>query len=216
MAEQAETLDGPLLQRLRNAAAVHSIVVSLGLALRLPEDGRVINSVTHISADGEVLGDPRCSGKGMYTYPLSCTRWHLSLPTACVSALAITDQLSRDVCTVHVCPGVEQEMFAQPRPHEAFPVVDLGFARVGSVVCYDAEFPESSRELALGGADVIFMCFATGRMDSTGRRAASPADWSTDVQRYAPGIAYSNRVFVVGCNHAGNIVDDLGVATMAE
>ena len=68
MAEQAETLDGPHLQRLRNAAAIHSIVVSLGLALRLPEDGRVINSVTHISADGEVLGDPRCSGKGVFTH----------------------------------------------------------------------------------------------------------------------------------------------------
>ena len=36
---------------------------------------------------------------------------------------------------VHVCPGNEQELFATPRPEESFPVVDLGFAKVGTVIC---------------------------------------------------------------------------------
>jgi predicted amidohydrolase len=35
------------------------------------------------------------------------------------------------------------------------PVVDLGWARVGVVVCYDLEFPEWVGAAALGGADVL-------------------------------------------------------------
>ena len=36
-----------------------------------------------------------------------------------------------------------------------FSVVDLGFARVGMMVCFDHLFPESARSLALLGADII-------------------------------------------------------------
>ena len=35
------------------------------------------------------------------------------------------------------------------------PVVDLGFGRVGVMICYDLEFPEWVRLAALGGADLI-------------------------------------------------------------
>jgi predicted amidohydrolase len=37
----------------------------------------------------------------------------------------------------------------------SFPVVDLGTARVGVMICFDHLFPESARSLALQGADVI-------------------------------------------------------------
>eukprot|EP01052_Picozoa_sp_SAG31_P027149 SAG31_NODE_2517_length_5576_cov_3.265839_3_plen_86_part_00 len=68
-----------------------------------------------------------------------------------------------------------------------------------SSIADDAEFPEAARALALGGADVILMAFATGRMDSTGQPNVDPAMWGQgDVQRYAPAVAYCNRVFVVG------------------
>ena len=47
----------------------------------------------------------------------------------------------------------EVEFFAPgDRP---FPVIDLGFARVGVMICFDHLFPESARSLALRGADVI-------------------------------------------------------------
>ncbi len=36
-----------------------------------------------------------------------------------------------------------------------FPVFDLGFARVGMMVCFDWIFPESARSLALRGAEII-------------------------------------------------------------
>ena len=36
-----------------------------------------------------------------------------------------------------------------------FPVVDIGIAKIGMMVCFDHLFPESARSLALRGADVI-------------------------------------------------------------
>lgn len=162
---------------MRAAAAEYGVAISFGLALRL-DDGRVLNSVTHIDAAGELLGDAACSGK------------------------------------VHLCVGPEREMFDEPAAAECWPVVDLGFARVGTAICRDAKFPEATRALALGGADVLFLCFATGRNDSTNRAMASPADWAVEVGRYAPAAAYCNRCFVVSCNQAGDVVDRLGLAAM--
>ena len=99
MHREAEPLDGAYLTQLRGAAAEHGVTLSVGLALRLPPpDGRCLNSVLHIGPDGEVRGEPRCTGK------------------------------------VHVCPGNEQELFAMPEPDESWPVVDLGFAKVGTVI----------------------------------------------------------------------------------
>lgn len=48
----------------------------------------------------------------------------------------------------------EEKVFFTPgdRP---FPVVDIGLALVGLMICYDHLFPESARTLALGGADII-------------------------------------------------------------
>jgi predicted amidohydrolase len=37
------------------------------------------------------------------------------------------------------------------------PVFDLGFCKVGMVICYDNQFPEIARVLALRGADLILM-----------------------------------------------------------
>jgi len=47
----------------------------------------------------------------------------------------------------------EKEFFAPG--DRSFPVIDVGFARVGVMVCFDHLFPESARSLALQGADVI-------------------------------------------------------------
>ncbi len=36
-----------------------------------------------------------------------------------------------------------------------FPVIDIGIAKIGMMVCFDHLFPESARSLALQGADII-------------------------------------------------------------
>ncbi|MEY4547864.1 MAG: hypothetical protein RL685_4059 [Pseudomonadota bacterium] len=40
---------------------------------------------------------------------------------------------------------------------EAFQVFDLGVARVGVITCFDAWFPEASRQLVRGGAQLLLL-----------------------------------------------------------
>lgn len=47
----------------------------------------------------------------------------------------------------------EKEFFSPG--DRSFPVIDVGIARIGLMVCFDHLFPESARSLALQGADVI-------------------------------------------------------------
>ncbi|HLQ44446.1 MAG TPA: carbon-nitrogen hydrolase family protein [Planctomycetaceae bacterium] len=37
------------------------------------------------------------------------------------------------------------------------PVFDIGKCRLGSIICYDNQFPEPARILALRGADILLM-----------------------------------------------------------
>lgn len=40
---------------------------------------------------------------------------------------------------------------------DAFPVIDIGWVRIGLHICYDGSFPESGRCLALQGADLLVL-----------------------------------------------------------
>lgn len=53
--------------------------------------------------------------------------------------------------------GGEEKMFDPGDSHRAF---DTSFGRMGILVCYDGEFPETARSLALDGAEIICMCGA--------------------------------------------------------
>ncbi len=59
---------------------------------------------------------------------------------------------------VHTCP-FEVEKYCQPG--NSFPVADLdtraGGVRVGIMICFDREFPESARILTLNGAELILV-----------------------------------------------------------
>ena len=103
---------------------------------------------------------------------------------------------------VHVCQNEENAFDAG----DAWRTIDLGFAKVGTVICFDAEFPEAARCLALEGAEIILMSFATGRCDSCGR-PQDPRAWADEVLRWAPARAYENRAFVIAVNHAGDVED---------
>lgn len=107
---------------------------------------------------------------------------------------------------MHLCEP-EAQLFD---PGDRWPVIDLGFARIGTVICFDAEFPEAARCLALDGADILLMSFATGRCDSCGR-PQDPRAWPAQVGAWAPARAYENRVFVAAVNAAGDVHDADGV-----
>ena len=74
---------------------------------------------------------------------------------------------------------------------EPFRVYDLGGMRVGVHICYDGSFPESSRIMALQGADLLIL----------------PTNWppgANTFARYLPNArALENNVFYMSVNRVG-------------
>jgi len=72
------------------------------------------------------------------------------------------------------------------------PVLDTGHGRIGLAVCYDIEFPELTRGLALAGAELL----------------AVPANWPREprpiLQSLAATTAYLSRVYVAVCDRCGS------------
>ena len=85
----------------------------------------------------------------------------------------------------------------------AIPVFDIGKCKVGSVICYDAFYPEITRTLALNGAEVFLMPSA-GRCgpwnDQTEAEVARRTKESLSWYRMR---ALENATFVVITNQAG-------------
>lgn len=86
------------------------------------------------------------------------------------------------------CLGVDRFVTPGDRP---FQVYETPLGRIGVNICYDAAFPESSRVMALDGADVIVL----------------PTNWPDKafrMPRYViPTRALENRVNYVACNRVG-------------
>jgi predicted amidohydrolase len=78
------------------------------------------------------------------------------------NTITLIDRYGADALTfakVHTCAFSLME--AALTPGDGFPVADLdtalGSVRVGSMICYDREFPESARLLMLGGAELVLV-----------------------------------------------------------
>ena len=79
-------------------------------------------------------------------------------------------------------------------PGDTFTVVDTTIGRVGLLVCYDGDFPESWRINALMGADIVFHISAY----------ESPCENWWD--KFYPAAALQNVVWSVLCNTVGDTV----------
>jgi len=85
-------------------------------------------------------------------------------------------------------------------------VHDLGFCKVGTIICYDNQFPEVARILALKGADILLMPHAARiRMwDDTPESAAAARQHSIDFFTSCYAMrARENACFAVLANMAG-------------
>jgi len=102
-----------------------------------------------------------------------------------------------------VNPWIPWELHASPHdiPHyepEAFPVVETEIGRLGAAICYDWLFPETIRQIAFNGAEIIARVSAY--MDPWG--ATSPMDWWTMFNRVR---AVENTVYVVAANQGATL-----------
>jgi len=79
-------------------------------------------------------------------------------------------------------------------PGKAIPLFEAGGIKFGIQLCYDAHFPELTTQMALKGADLIFMPHASPR--------GTCKDKFTSWMRHLPARAFDNGVFVVACNQA--------------
>lgn len=83
----------------------------------------------------------------------------------------------------------EKENFT---PGSGYPVFDTDIGRIGMLICYDIEFPEPARRLAVKGADLI-VCIA-----------ANMAPFHRLHARFSLIRAVENSVPVAYCNFTGN------------
>lgn len=107
---------------------------------------------------------------------------------------------------VHLCPADHNF-----DPGMTWDVIEAAGWRVGTTICFDSAYPEAARILALKGADLVLMSFASGRRDRHGA-PAEPANFARELLKWAPSRAYDNRVFVMGINHGGEVADPEGHA----
>lgn len=102
-----------------------------------------------------------------------------------------------------VNPWIPFEVHSSPHDipeyaEEMFPVADTEIGRIGCAICYDWIFPETTRQLAMNGAEVLVRISAY--MDPW--NASAPMDWWTVVNRCR---ALENVAFVAAANQAASL-----------
>lgn len=91
----------------------------------------------------------------------------------------------------HLYGDYERDVFKPGVPNSV--MVELGGIRLGMLICYDVEFPENVRRLALAGADLVVVPTALPK----GSSGTFIANHMIQVR------AFENQVFVAYINHCG-------------
>ena len=106
-----------------------------------------------------------------------------------------------DYSKVHTCDFSDERVLARGN---GFPVCELetskGAFKVGAMICYDREFPESARLLMLGGAELIIV----------------PNACPMEINRLSQlrGRAYENMLAIATCNYPSGQPDCNGHSTL--
>jgi 5-aminopentanamidase len=74
---------------------------------------------------------------------------------------------------------------------DEFPVADLAGFKIGLLICYDIEFPEPARRLALAGTDILLI--PTAQMQP----------YEQVARHVLPARAYENQLYTAYANHSG-------------
>lgn len=99
-------------------------------------------------------------------------------------------------------PGFERDQFTPGQGCTLFTYRDV---KIATLICYDAEFPETVRHVASLGAELVLVPTALG------------AQWEWVAQRMIPTRAYENGVYLAYANSAGieNNLSFLGQSLIA-
>jgi len=123
----------------------------------------------------------------VYGYPERTAEGHI------YNAVQLIDAHGERLCNYrksHLFGDLDRSMFS---PGEAeLPVVELDGWKLGFLICYDLEFPENARRLALAGAELIVV--PTANM--------IPFDFVADVTVRAR--AFENQCYVAYANYCGH------------
>ena len=109
------------------------------------------------------------------------------------NAVQLIDAHGQRLCNyrkTHLFGDLDHSMFSAGG--DDFPLVELNGWKLGVLICYDLEFPENTRRLALAGADLIVV--PTANM--------VPFDFVADVTVRAR--AFENRCYVAYANYCGH------------
>lgn len=112
------------------------------------------------------------------------------------NAVQMIDSDGRSLCNyrkTHLYGELDKSMFAVA--DEDFPIVDFNGWKLGFLICYDVEFPENTRRLALAGAQLILV--PTANM--------APYDFVAEVMVRAR--AFENQCYLVYANYCGSEED---------
>jgi len=74
----------------------------------------------------------------------------------------------------------------------AFPIAELAGFKIALLICYDIEFPEPARRLALAGDDILLI--PTAQMEP----------YEQVARHVIPARAYENQLYVAYANHSGS------------
>ncbi len=101
---------------------------------------------------------------------------------------------------IPVTAGYHEDRYFRPGPggDEAFPVLELGQARLGLPTCWDQWFPEVARAYSLEDADVLVYPTAIGSEPDHPEFDTQPL-W----ERVIVGNAIANGLFMVAVNRVG-------------
>jgi predicted amidohydrolase len=109
------------------------------------------------------------------------------------NAVQLIDAQGERVCNyrkTHLFGDLDRSMFSPGI--DDFPVVELNGWKLGFLICYDLEFPENARRLALDGAELILA--PTANM--------IPFDFIADVT--VRSRAFENQCYVAYANYCGH------------
>lgn len=167
----------------------------------MPEDREALEALA-VSADGEFVKAFQKLAKELdIAILITILEKHLPKPRNTAVLFNRFGERLYTYAKVHTCDFGYEKVLDHG---EDFYVADLdtkeGIVKVGSMICYDREFPESARILMLKGAELLLV----------------PNACPMEINRLAQlrGRAYENMVAIATCNYPETTIDCNGHSTL--